>query len=83
MVSRKTALIIAIPVMILLIMFVYDRIERAIVIDELCEELWDWKQGVGDDVDIKELVGLFASEEYSNYVEFRTNCIDYFEHKRP
>ena len=83
MISRKTALIIAIPIIILLLMIAYDRRERAIVIDELCEELWDWKHGDGDLTDIEEIVEFIESGEYSNYVDFRTNCIDYFEHKRP
>ena len=76
-------MIIAIPIIILLLMIAYDRRERAIVIDELCEELWDWKHGDGDLTDIEEIVEFIESEEYSNYVDFRTNCIDYFEHKRP
>ena len=83
MVTRKTALIIAIPILVLVLLIAWDRHDRAIVIDEFCEELWDWKHGGDDVTDIEEIVEFIESGEYSNYVDFRTNCIDYFEHERP
>ena len=86
MISQKTALIIAIPALLLLVLFVYDRMERDASIEELCESLWDYRQG-GDvpvgELDVDELDAFFASKEYSRYTEYRVNCLDYFHNIKP
>lgn len=93
MVSQKTALIIAIPALLLLVLIVYDRMETDAFnmeldasIEKLCEDLWDYRQG-GDvpvgELDLDELDTLFASGEYSRYTEYRANCLDYFHNQKP
>ena len=80
MVSRKTALYIAIPVLVLVLLIAWDRHDYDTYIEEWCEELWNESERA--DVSTRgEIDAFLASKEYSNYIEYRANCIDYCQNQ--